>query len=89
LDKGYAYAEVIAGMQAREYLLHLKPRGEPTPEVPPEKKHPARRWVVERTQAWHNKFRRLLVRWERNLAHYKALVHLASVLLLYRLVVTA
>jgi putative transposase len=89
LDKGYDYADVIAGMQEREYILHLKHRGEPTPEVPPEKKHPARRWVVERTHAWHNKFRRLLVRWERNLAHYKALVHLATVLLLYRLVVTA
>jgi putative transposase len=89
LDKGYDYAEVIAGMQERESILHLKHRGEPTSEVPPEKKHPARRWVVERTHAWHNKFRRLLVRWERNLAHYKALVHLASVLLLYRLIVTA
>jgi putative transposase len=89
LDKGYDYADVIEGMQEREYILHLKHRGEPTPEVPPEKKHPARRWVVERTHAWHNKFRRLLVRWERNLAHYKALVHLASVLLLYRLIVTA
>jgi len=89
LDKGYDYEDVIEGMLERDYILHLKHRGESTPAVPPEKKHPARRWVVERTHAWHNKFRRLLVRWERNVEHYKALIHLASVLILYRLVVIA
>lgn len=89
LDKGYDYEDVIAGMLERDYLLHLKKRGEPAPEVKPERKHPARRWVVERTPAWHNKFRRLLVRWERNVEHYTAMIHLASVLILYRLVITA
>jgi len=89
LDKGYDYADVIAGMRERDYLLHLKKRGEPLPEVRPEQQHPARRWVVERTHAWHNKFRRLLVRWERNVEHYKAMIHLASVVILYRLVITA
>jgi len=89
LDKGYDYVDVIEGMLERDYILHLKHRGEPEPAVAPEQKHPARRWVVERTHAWHNKFRRLLVRWERNVEHYKALIHLASVLILYRLVVTA
>jgi putative transposase len=75
LDKGYDYEDVIAGMLERDYILHLKKRGEPPPEVRPEQKHPARRWVVERTHAWHNKFRRLLVRWERNVEHYKAMIH--------------
>jgi putative transposase len=89
LDKGYDYADVIAGMLERDYILHLKKRGEPLPEVRPEQQHPARRWVVERTHAWHNKFRRLLVRWERNVEHYKAMIHLASVVILYRLVITA
>jgi putative transposase len=89
LDKGYDYEDVIAGMLERDYILHLKKCGEPEPTVQPEHKHPARRWVVERTHAWHNKFRRLLVRWERKLEHYKAMVHLASALILYRLVVTA
>lgn len=89
LDKGYDYDDVIAGMLERDYILHLKHRGEPEPEVAPEKKHPARRWVVERTHAWHNKFRRLLVRWERLLDSYKAMVCLASVFILYRLVISA
>lgn len=89
LDKGYDYADVIAGMLERDYILHLKHRGEPEPEVAPANKHPARRWVVERTHAWHNKFRRLLVRWERLLDSYKAMVCLASVFILYRLVMSA
>lgn len=89
LDKGSEYEDIIAGLLERDYLLHLKHRGEPEPLVSPEKKHPARRGVVERMHAWHNKFRRLLVRWERNVEHDKALVHLASVLILYRLVITA
>jgi putative transposase len=89
LDKGYDYDDVIAGMLERDYILHLKHRGEPEPGVTPEKKHPARRWVVERTHAWQNKFRRLLVRWERLLDSYKARVCLASVFILYRLVTSA
>jgi putative transposase len=89
LDKGYDYDDVIAGMLERDYILHLKHRGEPEPEGAPEKKHPARRWVVERPHAWHNKFRRLLVRWERLLDSYKAMVYLASVFILYRLVMPA
>jgi putative transposase len=89
LDKGYDYEDVIAGMLERDYILHLKHRGDPDPEVAPEKKYPARRWVVERTHAWHNKFRRLVLRWERKLDSYQAMIHLASVLILYRLVITA
>src|SRR5436309_1621836 len=88
VDKGYDYADVIAGIQERDYLLHLKRRREPILEVPPEKKHPARRWVVERTHAWHNKFRRLLVRWEKKLDHYYAMIDLASVLIIWRLIAT-
>jgi len=89
LDKGYDYDDVVTGLLERDYILHLKHRGEPAPEVAPEQHHPARRWVVERTHAWHNKFRRLLVRWERLLDSYKAMVCLASVFILYRLVTSA
>lgn len=43
-----------------------------------------RRWVVERTNAWHNRFRGLLVRWERIGAHYLGLLHLACALIAFR-----
>lgn len=89
LDKGYDYAEVIAGVLARDYILHLKKRGQIDEPVDGEKRHPARRWVVERTHSWMNRFGRLLVRWEKKVEHYEAMLHLASVLILYRLVASA
>src|SRR5207253_3106280 len=49
----------------------------------------ARRWIVERTHAWHNKFRRLHVRWERKADHYLAMLHLASTLQTYRILAAA
>jgi hypothetical protein len=80
---------VIVGRLERDYLLQLKHRGAPEPGVSQEKKHPARRWVVERTHAWHNKFRRLFVRWEKKGEHYYAMLDLASTFLVYRLIATA
>jgi transposase len=40
-----------------------------------------RRWIIERTNAWLQNFRRLAVRYERSAQNIKALVHLACVLL--------
>ncbi len=37
----------------------------------------ARRWVVERTQSWLTRFRRLLVRWEKREDTYLAMLHFA------------
>ncbi|RKG79236.1 hypothetical protein D7W82_31175 [Corallococcus sp. CA049B] len=31
----------------------------------PHRRRPSPRWVVERTHSWLNRFRRLLVRWEK------------------------
>jgi transposase len=89
LDAGYNYDDVIAGVLERDYILHLRPPASAEIEVAPEKKYPARRWVVERTHAWHNKFRRLLVRWEKKLDHYYAMIDLASGLMIWRLIATA
>ncbi|MCW5971689.1 MAG: IS5 family transposase [Blastocatellales bacterium] len=51
VDAGYNYADVIAGIHERDYHLHLRPPAKAVIEVPAEKKHPARRWVVERIHA--------------------------------------
>jgi len=47
--------------------------------VPAKKKHPARRWAVERTLAWLSKHRGLPVRYEKESEYYLALVQFASV----------
>lgn len=67
LDAGYSYEDVIGGVQERNDKLHFKKRGAELIEVPAEKNCAARRWVVERPHSWHNRFRRLLVRWEKKL----------------------
>jgi len=53
--------------------------------VPQRRRHPARRWVVERTSAWHNRFRKLLIRFEKRAENYLGLVHCACALIAYRL----
>lgn len=90
LDKGYDYADVIAGVLGRDFILHLKKRGiQEEPTTSGGRTYPARRWKVERTNAWHNKFRRLLIRWERKSEHYLAMVAVASALIIYRILATA
>jgi putative transposase len=90
LDKGYDYADIIAGMEERDFILHVKQRGiKEEPTTSGGRTYPARRWKVERTNAWHNKFRRLLIRWERKVEHYLAMVAVASTLIIYRILATA
>ena len=60
LDKGYDYAVVDAGVKKRRILGHIRRRGEPPLLGGVEGK--PRRWVVERTNSWHNRFRGLLIR---------------------------
>ena len=86
LDNGYNYADVIEGVEERDYHLHLPKSEAEKASIPAGKKHPARRGVVERTHSWHNRFRRLLVRWEKKSTHYEALIQVASVLAIFRIV---
>ncbi|RUO90612.1 hypothetical protein D7Y11_24320 [Corallococcus sp. AB018] len=41
------------------------------------RRRPSLRWVVERTHSWLNRFRRLLVRWEKREDTYVAMLHFA------------
>jgi putative transposase len=75
LDKGYDYADTEQEVWDRGVTPHIRRRGEP-PLIGRARGKP-RRWVVERTNSWHNRFRALLVRYERKAANYLALVHLA------------
>lgn len=76
LDKGYDYADVRVVVRARRITAHIRCRGEEHRRC--KRGHRARRWVVERTNSWHNRFRALLIRWERKAENYQALVDLAS-----------
>ncbi len=43
-----------------------------------------RRWIVERTNAWLFNFRRLVVRYEKKLEHFRAVLQLACALIALR-----
>ena len=81
LDKGYDYADIEQEVRKRRVTPHLRRRGE-TPRRC--KRGRARRWVVERTNSWHNNFRALRIRWETIAEHHLALVHFACALIAYR-----
>jgi transposase len=42
------------------------------------------RWIVERTISWLGNYRRVLIRWERNVQHYLAFVHVACLMIALR-----
>jgi putative transposase len=59
LDKGYDYTRVDLEVKGLGYQPHIRRIGEEKLDANLEKKHPARRWVVERTFAWLKGFRAL------------------------------
>lgn len=75
LDKGYDYWDSEAAVRARGIRPHIRRRGEK--KMLGCFRGKPRRWVVERTNSWHNRFRALLVRWETKAQNYLGLLHLA------------
>ena len=86
LDKGYDYEEVRSLVAEFGFTAHIRTRGEEASPVKTELGHKARRWVVERTHSWLNRFRRILVRWEKRADTYIAMLHLACGLITWRAV---
>jgi transposase len=84
LDAGFDYPEIWALAQEFGYTAHIRRRGEEAQAIKREAGYKARRWVVERTHSWLNRFRRILIRWEKKPENYLAMLHLACALVTYR-----
>ena len=84
LDKGYDYDEARDLAGAFGYTAHIRARGEEAQALKHEAGFKARRWVVERTHSWMNRFRRLLTRWEKKAENYLGLLHLVCAIITYR-----
>jgi putative transposase len=84
MDKGYDYPDTRQLVSHSGYTARIKTRGEEVQEKQNVPGYRARRWVVERTHSWMNRYRRLLVRWEKKVANYLAMLHLACVLIAFR-----
>jgi len=83
-DKGYAGEPAQQVIKERRYIPHIKRRGEEIKEKKNDPNYKARRWVVEAAHSWFNRFRKLLVRYEKLSETYDALLHLAAAIIAFR-----
>lgn len=84
MDKGYDYDEARELVRVFGFTAHIRSRGEEAKAIKEEAGFKARRWVVERTHSWMNRFRRILVRWEKRADTYIAMLHLACAIITWR-----
>ncbi len=76
LDKGYDYNEVRDLAREFRFTAHIRSRGEEAKLIRRSSRFKARRWVVERTHSWMNRYRRILIRWEKKPENYMGMLHL-------------
>jgi len=78
-DKGYDGEPAQRTIRSHGYLPRVcrkkRRRGRPPKN---------RRWIVEVAHSWFNRFRKLLVRYEKTLDSYLALLHLAAAIICWR-----
>lgn len=83
-DKGYDYAEIREIAKGSGYEPHIKARGVEAKELKATPGSRARRWVAEASHSWFNRFRKILVRFEKKAKNYLALLHLAAGVIAFR-----
>ena len=84
LDKGCGFPEVRHTPEESGFTAHIRSRGEEAQAIKREAGFKARRWVVERTHSWLNRFRRILIRWDKSPDNYIAFLHFACALIALR-----
>ncbi len=83
-DRGYSGQPTLQTIVSKRYIPHVKKRGE---EIQEKKKDPAwkaKRWVVEVSHSWFNRFRKIPVRYEKLTESYMALLHMAAAIIAFR-----
>ena len=78
-DKGYDFDRCRRDLRARSIIPRIARRG-----VESSSHLGKHRWVVERTFAWINQFRRLIVRYERHADLYRAFLVIAAAIICFR-----
>ena len=83
-DAGYKGKAAKEAVTANNYRPHIKQRKEESADKNRKPGYKARRWVVERTHSWFNRFRKLLVSFEKTEQSYIALLSLAAAMICWR-----
>jgi putative transposase len=81
LDRGYRQRAVIEICAALDVTPIIEARHEEAARLATDPTQQAKRWVVERTFSWLNRYRRLLTRWEKKSENYLAFLHLACAII--------
>jgi transposase len=84
LDAAFDNAPARGVVFENRYTGHIAPKAGRDPASPPHPGGKARRWVVEQAHAPHDRFRRLVVNWEKTISSRYAFLCLASALMAYR-----
>lgn len=84
LDKGDDSAEVRATLAVVGFTAHMHARGQEAHALKRQAGFRARRWVVERTHSWMNRFRRIVIRWDKKANNYLAFLHFACACIAFR-----
>ena len=83
VDKAYVGDEVADLAEAFHFTLHIPAKGKTAQQQKRKARSKARRWVVERTHSWMNRFRGILIRWSKKPENYTALLHMAFAFIIY------
>ena len=83
-DAGYHGAQHLRTIEDHGYIPHVVDRRKEADTKRCDPKRKARRWVVEVSHSWFNRFRKLLVRYEKLERSFLALNHLAAAIIAFR-----
>jgi len=93
LDRAYQSKSIENEIIKRGYVPHIpyrRKRGHMKEEAVNHRRYSYaknKRWVVERTNSWHNRFRKLFIRYEKKVENYLGLVHLSCSIIIYRKII--
>ena len=79
-----AYVGYDGVVEKHGYIPHIRPRGEEKKEIERNPEFRPRRWVVEVTHSFVNRFRKLLVRYEKKDVNYLGLLEFAFAIIVWR-----
>ena len=83
-DNGYRGWRALEIIESHGYIAHVVGRHTEAEAKRRDPTKKARRWVVEVCHSWFNRFRKLLVRYEKLERSFVALNHLAAAIIAFR-----
>lgn len=83
-DKGYDSKAAREAIEKRGMIPHVLRRGEEMDKKQHDPSHRNRRWIVEVSHSWLNRFRKILTRFEKLAVTHEGLIHLAAAIICFR-----